>query len=214
VGGNLSSAVRILLLPKSMTAADDMGTEVRFLEVFRSLALRHQPVSILLRDDLRSFPIYSEIKALIQGRPFIAFIGFVGTLIECLIVALTGVPFSSAQTWEMANVSMLLSMVILVIVIIAVATVTIRRRRISNRMPRTPYTLATTMSYLYAAKMLGDFGGLSALGESERNKRVKKITDGKKYGFGWTTGIDGQKRVGIDEEELDGDYKRMRSMWI
>ncbi|KAI5819333.1 hypothetical protein BZA77DRAFT_305147 [Pyronema omphalodes] len=188
--------------------------EVRFLEVFRSLALRHQPVSVLLRDDTRSFPIYSEIKAVIQGRPFIAFICFVGTLIECLIVALTGVPFSSSQTWEMANVSMFLSIVILAIVILAVVTVAIRRRRISNSMPRTPYTLAMTISYLYAAKMLKDFGGLSALGESERNKRVKRITDGKTYGFGWTTGLDGQKRVGIDEEELDGDYKRVRSMWI
>ncbi|KAF8544224.1 hypothetical protein BDD12DRAFT_801459 [Trichophaea hybrida] len=109
---------------------------------------------------------------------------------------------------------MFLSMTILVMTITTVIAVLLRRRRIGKRMPRTPYTLAATMAYLYGARFLEGLVGLSRLGTKERNKQVLMAGRDKEFGFGWTVGADGKKRVGVDEEELEGDYKvRQLAPW-
>lgn len=102
---------------------------------------------------------------------------------------------------------MFLSTSILVITIVTVGVVLLRRRRMGRRMPRTPYTLAATMAYLYAAKFVDGLAGLSTLGTKARNQEIVKVGRDKEFGFGWIVGSDGKKRVGVDEEELEGDYK-------
>jgi len=132
-----------------------------------------------------------------------AYMGFVGVLIEALVVALPGVPFEASQTDESFKVSTWLSVATLTLVLFAAILMFFTRR--SACMPRLPYNIATVVAYLYAARMLGDFVGLSLLCRKERNKRITAL--GKTYGFGWTTREDGSARVGIDKEELDFPYK-------
>jgi hypothetical protein len=189
-------------------AATDMITEARHLEVFHRLLQRYQPLSTLLTDEPRSFPIVSQISALIHGRIFIAALGMVGLLVEALVVSLTGIPYSGTQTWLDFNVSMFLSVSILIIAIIMVGVFMFRRRGIEKKMPHVPYTIAGIKGYLYAARMLDGFSGLSTLSCNDRLTIVKDMGKGKRYGLGWTVGIDGKKRVGVDEEMLLGDYRR------
>ena len=65
------------------------------------------------------------------------------------------------------------------------------------------YTLAVIAAYLYAARMLDAFAGLSVLLPRVRNHRIAEATRGCTYGLGWTCGATGVRRVGIDEEALD-----------
>jgi len=194
-------------LPSCMESANDHA-EVRFLEVFHVLSHRHQRVTTLLRDHPRSFPLVTEVSSLIQGNFFISFVGTVGLLIEVLIVTLTGVPYSGSQIWKDAKICMRLSSTIICITIITIAVILLRRKRVERRLPRVPYSLATVIGYIYAARMLDSLIGLSILESKARNRRIMEIGRGKKYGFGWTVGSDGAERVGVDEEELQGNYKR------
>ncbi|KAF8243929.1 hypothetical protein K440DRAFT_636647 [Wilcoxina mikolae CBS 423.85] len=187
---------------------DPIEREARHLEVFYNLLQRHQPVSTLLIDEPRTFPMVSQISALLHGRVFIAALGMVGVLLEVLVVALSRVPYSGTQTWLDANISLFLSAGILFITIVMVGVFFFRRRVIEKKMPYVPYTIAGVMGYLYAARMLDVFSGVSILGGSKRDKVIREMTRGKRYGLGWTMRVDGKKRVGIDEEELFGSYEK------
>ncbi|KAF8243693.1 hypothetical protein K440DRAFT_36961 [Wilcoxina mikolae CBS 423.85] len=185
---------------------EPIDREARHLETFHALSLRHQPISILLHDHPRVFPIYTEVRNLLHGNFYIVLIGVLTVLIEVLIITLTGVPYSGTETWEDARACMVLSCIILFLTIVAVVVVMVRRRRMERTLPRVPYTLATMMAYLYAAKMGADFVGVSALEGKEREMRLQRVGRGRSYGFGWTVGEDGRWRVGVDREELRGGW--------
>ena len=178
---------------------------MRHIEVFRELSLRHRPGRVLLRDPVRTVPVASDLAALWHGQAFLALIGAVGLLVETLVVVLPGVPYAGTQTWEDANVCMLLSASVLLAAAATAAAALLRRRRLSRRVPRAPYTLAVVATYLYAARMLDAFAGLSVLPPRVRDRRIAAATRGRSYGLGLTCGADGVHRVGVDEEELDGD---------
>ncbi|KAF8543806.1 hypothetical protein BDD12DRAFT_978131 [Trichophaea hybrida] len=189
------------------------GTGVKAFFVVLAITARsdgnplNEHVSTLLRDHPRSFPLVSEIYALFRGRFFLCLVGTVGLLIEVLVVSISGVPYSGTQTYLDSNIVMFLSVSALGATIIAAGLALYRRRKLAAGMPRVPYTLAAMMTYLYAARMLDDFVGLSTLGRKERDKAIMDMGRNKTYGFGWTVGRDDVKRVGVDEEELEGDYQ-------
>ncbi|KAF8244252.1 hypothetical protein K440DRAFT_636321 [Wilcoxina mikolae CBS 423.85] len=202
--------VKVFFVVLAVTARfgwEPIEREARHLEVFHILSLRHQHVSTLFRDHPRSFPLVSEISALFRGRFFLCLLGTVGLLIEVLVIVISGVPYSGTQTYLDANIAMFLSVSALGATIIAAGLALYRRRRMAAGMPRVPYTLAAVMTYLYAARMLDDFVGLSTLGRKDRDKAIMDVGRNKTYGFGWTVGRDDVKRVGVDEEELEGDYR-------
>ena len=102
---------------------------------------------------------------------------------------------------------MLLSTSVLLAAAATAAAALLRRRRLARRVPRAPYTLAVIAAYLYADRMLDAFARLSVLLPRVRNRCIAEATCGRTYGLGWTCGADGVRRVGIDEEALDGDYR-------
>ena len=175
--------------------------------MFRELSLRRRSGRVLLRDPVRAVPLTSVLVSLWQGQGFVALVGTVGLLIEALVVVLPGVPYAGTETWEDANVCMLLSASVLLAAAVTAAAALLRRRHLSRRVPRAPYTLAVIAAYLYAARMLDAFAGLSVLPPRVRDRRIAAATRGRTYGLGWTCGADGVRRVGVDEEELDGDYR-------
>jgi len=130
----------------------------------------------------------------------------VSLLIEVLVIFISTVPYSGTQTYQDANVAMFVSVSALAATAIAVGLALHRRRRMAMKMPRVPYTLAAVIAYLYAALMLEDFVGLSTLGK-DRDRGIRDVGRMKTYGFGWTVGRNGVRRVGVDEEELEGDFK-------
>jgi len=195
------------MLPKSHTSSPTadhiLVIEVRHLEVFRKLSRGHQsPEATILTDYPRDIPVVGELKALSRGDFYMAFVGFVGTLIEAFVVSIPGVPFEPSQTNQSFEVSTWLSVSVLTLVLFAVILVFFRRR--SACMPRLPYSIATVVVYLYAARMLRNLVGLSMLSTKERNKKIAGME--QTYGFGWTTSVDGNIRVGVDEEELYDFY--------
>ena len=102
---------------------------------------------------------------------------------------------------------MLLSASVLLAAGATAAAALLRRRRLARRVPRAPYTLAVIAAYLYAARMLDAFAGMSVLLPRVRNRRIAEATRGCTYGLGWTCGAAGVRRVGVDEEALDGDCR-------
>ncbi|KAF8243928.1 hypothetical protein K440DRAFT_667495 [Wilcoxina mikolae CBS 423.85] len=178
--------------------------EVRHTEVFRKLSRRHRsPEATIFTDYTRVIPIVTELHAIRRGDFYVAFIGFVGLLIEALVVVLPGIPFDPTQTFKAYEDATWISVAVLTLVLFAVILVFFRRRNVC--VPRLPFSIATLIAYLYAAKMLEDFVGLSVMNTKERNRRISAL--GKTYGFGWTTGQDGKTRVGVDEEELNFSYR-------
>jgi hypothetical protein len=156
--------------------------------------------------------VVTEVVNLINSNFFIVAIGLIGLFVEALVVSLTGIPYSGTETWEDARTCMILSSLIIAIIIITIILTMIRRRRLERRLPRVPYTLATVIGYIYAARMLESFAGLSVLPTKERNCKIVEIGRGREYGFGWTVGNDEARRVGVDEEELEADYKRQQAI--
>jgi hypothetical protein len=81
-------------------------------------------------------------------------------------------------------------------------------------LPRQPNTIASVLAFIHQSKMLYDFVGTTKMGSTEtaRHLETKRDADGKRktYGLGWFKGRDGQEHLGVDEEELIGNYKHGR----
>ena len=144
-------------------------------------------------------PLIAELYAISKLNPHIFAIGTVGLAVEALVLLLSVIPFSGSLTWRLYNIATFACVAIMGLVVVTLAVSAFNRRY--EGMPRLPYSIPEMASYLYAARMAPTLGEM-ALCPGERQTAA-----GKRYGFGWTEGSDGVVRVGVDEEELRGDYR-------
>ena len=151
-------------------------------------------------DAVRSVPVVTEARLLAGGSVFAAYVGALGLLVEALVVLLPGVAYSGTQIYAAFHLSLYLSFVSLALLIATVPVWLARRKNMANRMPRVPYTIASVLAYVYAARMLDAMVGMSAMAGGERN-RVLRSGMGDTYFLGETVGADGKRRVGIDRHE-------------
>ena len=174
--------------------------DIRYLEPFRLLRKRNQPPGkTIFADYLRDMPFIAESYAISKLNPHILAVGTIGLAVEALVMLLSVVPFSGGTTWRLYNIATFACVAITGLVVVTLAITAFNRRY--ERMPRLPYSIPEMASYLYAARMV------PTLGEMALCSSGGGAIGGKRYGFGWTEGSDGVVRVGVDEEELKGDYK-------
>jgi Protein of unknown function (DUF3433) len=206
-----------------------LETDVRMIEPFYILSLRHAPSRVLTLDYTAMAFGWLPIKALLNGHLLVAFVGFGSVLAEVLTVCSTsfasvnGDDFTKNQpppqpgaappipngattgeeTFNSFWLSFGLAMAILTYLCLVAALVYWRRRH--PFLPRQPNTIASILAFIHQSKMLYDFVGTEKMNNKEMVQRLGSI--GKTYGLGWFTGRDGEIHCGVDEEELVSDYK-------
>jgi hypothetical protein len=133
---------------------------------------------------------------------FVAYVAFITLLAECLTVALSGVPFSSALSYEAYTVSTFLSVAIIAMMLITIPVIALRGRDLM--MPRKLDNIAAVLLYICGSPMLTSFGGLSLLDTKTRNRRILNM--GRMYRYGLVMGVDGQLRMGVDYSSDGNGY--------
>ena len=128
---------------------------------------------------------------------FAASLAFTAILADVLVVTLAGVPYSPGQVWMELIVCSYTSMAVLGIMIMAVVSLLVWRRRSPN-LPRAPDIIMAVISYVANSNMLDDFEGLEGLEKKAVDDRIEGL--GKRYTYGRNVGLNGQKRLMIDEE--------------
>jgi uncharacterized membrane protein len=130
---------------------------------------------------------------------FVAHISLIALLAECLTIALSGIPFSSAHSYKAYTVSTYLCIAIIAMMLLTIPLIALRGRDLL--MPRSPDTIAAVLLYICGSPMLASFRGLSLLDAKTRNQRI--VDMGRIYRYGLVVGVDGQVRMGVDHA-LDG----------
>ncbi|KAK0384954.1 hypothetical protein NLU13_7432 [Sarocladium strictum] len=212
-----------------------METAVRMMEPYYILSRRHAP-SKTLTLDYTALPFgYLPLRALFNGHLLMFMVGFGTVMAEFLTVLVTGLATvegrdfllvygkddddgesrgldAGTETVHSFLVSLALTLFILLYMSIITFLVFLRRRH--PFLPRQPNTIASVLAFIHQSKMLYDFVGTTKMGSSETAKHLegKRDAEGKTktYGLGWFEGRDGLQHLGVDQEELIGNYKHGR----
>ena len=116
--------------------------EVRILTPYRRLCRGSASPESTVLVTLNGTPVTCFFPALLRGNFFHAYVAFVATLSDVLIITIAGVPYSSSQTWMDFVVSIYTSWAILSIMTITVLAI-FRWRALNEKMmiPKEPSTL-------------------------------------------------------------------------
>ena len=175
--------------------------EVRITEPFRRLGKRLASPRNTILSSRTGTPFSALPLGLWNMNFFVAAIAGVAILSDILILAIAGVPFSSAEIKPASIASFYISFSILGIMLIALVAVLIWKRG-NPEMPRQADTLASVWTYLCASHMLEDFEGMEFMTEAARDKIIRDA--GRKYFYGMATGSDGKNRYMVDHEGSGG----------
>lgn len=175
--------------------------EVRIMDPFRRLGKRMAPPRQTILARRWGTPFDALPIAFWNMNFFAAAIATVAILSDILIIAILGVPFSSAEIKPASLASFYVSFAILGLMLIAFVAVIIWRRS-NPPIPRQPDTLASVWTYLCASKMLADLEGMEFMTEKVRDKSVREA--GRRFFYGMANGSDGTDRYMIDHEGAGG----------
>jgi len=195
---------------------------VRLMEPFHTLSLRHAPSRVLFLDYTGTSTIAMPFKAAQNWHWLLFFISINSILVEVLTVCLSSFKAqasnfrhrdgsggtagpSEEETFTSFWVSLGLSIFILTTLGITAAIICWRRRH--PFMAQLPGTIATSMIMMHQSKFIYDMVGTEKMTVKMLEKKLSGLY--KTYGFGWMIGRDGERHVGVDEEELLATYKYM-----
>ncbi len=206
-----------------------LDADIRLLEPFYWLSLRHAPPETLTLDYTGTIPGWIIVKAILNGHYLVALVGTGKVLCEILTVCVSsfsvdgkhfvptsgdgvlseetdadpGNRFNSGETYKSFWVSFVLCEAILISLCL-IATLTYARRR-KKFLPRAPGTIASVLAYIHQSRMLTDFVGTELLDARAMTSHLKKL--GKTYALGWFIGRDNQDHCGIDAEPITARYQ-------
>ncbi|KAI9767854.1 MAG: hypothetical protein M1840_005347 [Geoglossum simile] len=169
--------------------------EVRAVNPYRILARRHARARDTIAVDFTSTPFTTFTASLYQRHFFVAFIACVALLSEILVVALSGIPFNSSQTYAAFQASAYTSVAILALMVFAVFALVYWRRQ--PLLPRMPNTLAAILSYVCASHMLEDPRVLQDVGSGDGR-------GGQTFSYGRLRGVDAVMRWAVDRDANNG----------
>ncbi|TVY35673.1 hypothetical protein LSUB1_G006219, partial [Lachnellula subtilissima] len=198
-----------------------LETDVRMIEPFYILSLRHASPKVLTLDYTAMAFGWMPIRALMNGHFLVALVGLGSVLAEVLTICCTsfanvsGIDFTKnppparqrrgknainagEETFRSFWISFGLAVSILFFLCFVATSVYSRRRHAF--LPRQPSTIASILAFIHQSKMLYDFVGTEGMDNDSMVTRLVGI--GKSYGLGWFTGRDGEMHCGVDEEEL------------
>ena len=219
----LATVIRILW--------NTMNCDVRMLQPFYLLSLRHAPAKTLTLDYAGTNPLWLPIKALLNRHYLVMTVAFGSVLAEILTVCVSSIsvdgkkfiPGLGGENWDSNNdgdvndpndrynteqtfrsfwTSFTLAMAILLYLIcIALLTYTKRSHKF---MPRQIGTMASVLAYIHQSKMLVSFVDTEKFNSGQMTRHLEK--SGKTYALCWFQGRDGEDHLGIDEEEIHSAY--------
>lgn len=183
--------------------------EVRILVPYQNLGHRIASPEKSVLVNIGGTALQNLPKALYRGEWFHALIAGTAVLSDFLIVAVGGVPYSTAQVWQAFLTSAYLSMTILAIMVLSLIGIFVWRSRVQRlKMPREPDTLLSVWLMLCDEnnKVRAEFDGWETTGERERAKACRRR--GAKYRGGWMQDQNGGGRwrwcVGVDGGGQEG----------
>ncbi|KAI4668854.1 uncharacterized protein J4E78_002682 [Alternaria triticimaculans] len=208
-----------------------MNSDVRMLQPFYILSLRHAPAKTLTLDYAGTNPLWLPFEAFFNGHYLVMLVAFGSIFAEILTVCVTSISvdgnkfmpgfggqksdddhdgsnddasdrYNTEQTFRSFWSSLTLTMLIL-IYLIGIALLTYARRS-QKFMPREIGTMASVLAFIHQSKMLFSFIDTEKLNSREMTKHLEK--SGKTYALGWFQGRDGEDHLGIDEEEISSAY--------
>jgi hypothetical protein len=208
-----------------------MNSDVRMLQPFYLLSLRHAPDKTLTLDYAGTNPLWLPFEAFFNGHYLVMLVAFGSILAEILTVCVTSISvdgkkfipglggqdwdsdgdgkksddndrYNTEQTFRSFWSSFTLTMLIL-LYLIGIALLTYAKRS-QKFMPRQIGTMASVLAFIHQSKMLLSFIDTEKFNSSQMTKHLEK--SGKTYALGWFQGRDGDDHLGIDEEEISSAY--------
>ncbi|KAB2102910.1 hypothetical protein AG0111_0g8877 [Alternaria gaisen] len=204
-----------------------MNSDVRMLQPFYLLSLRHAPAKTLTLDYAGTNPLWLPFEAFLNGHYLVMLVAFGSIFAEILTVCVTSISvdgkkfipglggkdsheksdeandrYNTDQTFRSFWSSFTLTMLIL-LYLIAIAILTYAKRS-QKFMPRQIGTMASVLAFIHQSKMLLSFIETEKMTSSQMTKHLEK--SGKTYALGWFRGRDGDDHLGIDEEEISSAY--------
>ncbi|KAI9889297.1 MAG: hypothetical protein M1814_005604 [Vezdaea aestivalis] len=173
--------------------------DICILQPFRALNLGAPLAerSILIERTLSPFTtLFVSIR---RKRVYCTLAALDGVLAEILIITLSGIPFNDGQLFTAFCVSVYLSISILSFMLLTLLAVFLRPGEL--KLPHTPNTIGSVLSYLCASITLKDFAGLSTLNNKMKSRRIKDM--GRRYTFDVLRDGDGVMRWTIDYDRDD-----------
>lgn len=173
--------------------------EVRLMTPYHRLFQGHaNPESTILVTQ-NATAITSFFPALWKGNFFQAYIAFVATLSDCLVILIGGVPYSPSQFQMDFLICTYASCSILVVMILTVLTIFRWRASIEKMMiPRDPDTLVSVWLMLCnegngVCKEMREY---EMMGDRARDEKIR--ANGARYWGGWATEPNGNQRWVIE----------------
>ncbi|KAJ9602276.1 hypothetical protein H2200_013131 [Cladophialophora chaetospira] len=201
-----SSPLRTFVLTLTASALDgrwkQLEHEVRLLTPYRRLFRGSANPEITILVPQNGTAITSFFPALWRGDSFHAFIAFVATLSDVLIIVIGGVPYSPAQIRTDFVVCSYTSWVILAVMALTVLAL-FRWRALNEKMmlPHDPNTLVGVWQLLCneGNGLCEEMRGYETMQGSARDDRVKSA--GVRYWAGWITEPDASRRWVVEKEK-------------
>lgn len=215
----LATVIRILW--------NTMNSDVRMLQPFYLLSLRHAPAKTLTLDYAGTNPLWLPFEAFLNGHYLVMLVAFGSIFAEMLTVCVTSISvdgkkflpgeggtdstqksdeendrYNTDQTFRSFWSSFALTMLIL-LYLIGIALLTYAKRS-QKFMPRQIGTMASVLAFIHQSKMLLSFIDTEKMTSNQMTKHLEK--SGKTYALGWFQGRDGDDHLGIDEEEISSTY--------
>ncbi|KAF2730066.1 hypothetical protein EJ04DRAFT_555700 [Polyplosphaeria fusca] len=204
-----------------------LDTNVRLTEPYYHLLRRNAGPDVLGIDYTGTVLFALPIKALRRGDHLLALVATNSILVEILTVCLSsfgsrGTQFrhrgsvassdsvvqGDIETFRSFWISLGLSVIILMSLCVTAALLYAQRRGLS--LPRKPGSLVFTLLIAHQSKMLYGLVDCEQLDHRQLQRHLENR--GKKFGFGWYTGRDGELYCGLDEEPLHVSYKDRNAM--
>jgi hypothetical protein len=142
--------------------------------------------SILLSSKAHALTALLSTQSL--RNPVNGLVSLIAALGEVLIVTLSGVPFTNAESYLAFNISVLLSVAILGLMILVLPVLAWRFHHCRSHVPRPPECVADTIKFLSDSETLSLFDGLSELDEKKRNAAI----NGLNVRWGLEQGVNGE----------------------
>lgn len=147
--------------------------DIRIREPLRRLAQGQARAQDTILIKSQSHAITAFFSNLFRGRFLLAYLALLALLSEALTVTLSGVPFSSSESYIGYLVSTYMSVSILVLMLLGLVAVLVRSS--SRNGVELPYQMGDMLSTLLClchSRMIHDFGDLSVLDTKTRNQRI------------------------------------------
>ncbi|KAG9192843.1 hypothetical protein G6011_11577 [Alternaria panax] len=220
----LATVIRILW--------NTINSDVRMLQPFYLLSLRHAPAKTLTLDYAGTNPLWLPFEAFFNGHYLVMLVALGSIFAEILTVCVTSISvdgkkfipglggedidedgngitddesddrYNTDQTFRSFWSSFTLTMLIL-LYLIGIALL-IYAKRSQKFIPRQVGTMASVLAFIHQSKMLLSFIDTETMTSSKMTRHLEK--SGKTYALGWFQGRDGDDHLGIDEEEISSAY--------